>query len=328
MRTRITGLLLAFVATSAPVAAQPAPKGRVVTDSVWSYALGTYKQTVIYLPPSYDKSRDRYPVAYYLHGLTGNETNWVKAGHLDVTLDSLVAAGMPEMVVVMPDGDDGWWLTSNSLPDVAGCRRTLPTYAGSADSYCVPWPHYDDFIAYDLVRFVDAKYRTRADREHRGLAGLSMGGFGAMLLALQYPETFSAAASHSGVVWPLEWAPDGVLNRPAASVDSSWNRIRAGGVGTSMRAVFGKDTVAWYARDPLHMLERTRARGAPLPALKVDCGTDDPFLAGNRAFRDALRSRGVSLDYAEFPGGHNWDYWRTHVGESLAWLSRKFGDGR
>ena len=320
MAARLLLSVASLAVVAMPALAQPA-KGRVVTDSVWSYALGTYKHAVIYLPPSYDRSSTRFPVAYYLHGLTGNETNWVKAGHLDATMDSLVAGGMREMIIVMPDGDDGWWMTSESLPDVPACRRALPAYAGEADSYCVPWPHYDDFIAYDLVRFVDGKYRTRADRAHRGLAGLSMGGYGAMMLALQYPETFGAAASHSG---------GGVAARMGARRRTQPSR-RLGGFdvapcsrrrrGASMRAVFGRDTAAWYARDPTHLLDRARARGAVLPALKVDCGTDDPFLAGNRAFRDALRSRGVALDYAEFPGGHDWPYWRTHAAESLVWLS-------
>ena len=316
------------VAVSAPAAGQPAAAlghGRVVTDSLWSYALGTWKKAVVYLPPSYDRSRDRYPVAYYLHGLSGNETNWVKAGHIDVVADSLMARGMREMVIVMPDGDDSWWMTASSLPDVAGCVRTLPSYAGSADTFCVPWPHYDDYVAYDLIRFVDGKYRTRADRSHRGIAGLSMGGYGAIMFALQYPQLFAAAASHSGVVWPLEWAPDGIVERPAGTADSTWQRVRAGGVGASMRAVFGKDTAAWFARDPVHMLDRARARNAPLPAMKADCGTGDPFLAGNRAFRDALKARGVALDYAEYPGVHDWKYWSGHVGESLGWLAGKMG---
>lgn len=308
-------------AASSPASAQSARTGRVVSDSLWSYALGTYKQALVYLPPSYDQSRTRYPVAYYLHGLTGNETNWVKAGRLNLIADSLVAAGMREMIVVMPDGDDSWWMTANSLPDVPACRRALPAYAGDAGTYCVPWPHYDDYIAYDLVRFVDGKYRTRADRAHRGLAGLSMGGYGAMMLALQYPELFSAAASHSGVVWPLEWAPDGVVDRPSGSVDSTWQRVRAGAVGNSMSASFGRDTIAWFARDPAHLLDRAMARGATLPALKADCGTADPFLSGNRAFRDQLKARGVLLEYAEFPGAHDWNYWRAHVAESLTWLA-------
>ena len=304
-----------------PVLSQSISAGRVVTDSLWSYALGTYKHVVVYLPPSYDRSSARYPVAYYLHGLTGNETNWVKAGHLDASLDTLVARGMRQMIVVMPDGDDSWWMTSNSLPDVAACQRTLPAYAGDASTYCVPWPHYDDYVAYDLVRWVDGTYRTRADRAHRGIAGLSMGGYAAMMLSLEFPDRFAAAASHSGVVWPLEWAPAGVFSRPAGTADSLWTRVWQGGVGQSMRSVFGQDTSAWYARDPVHLLDRARARHAELPALKADCGTSDPFVAGNRAFRDALKARNVSLAYDEFSGGHDWKYWTTHARESLTWLA-------
>ena len=309
----------------APVAghAQTVRAGRVVTDSLWSYALGTHKKGLVYLPPSYDGSSARYPVAYYLHGWSGDETNWVEAGRINTSMDTLVAGGMREMIVLMPDGDDAWWTTSFALPDVSGCLRTLPNHAGDGSSYCVPWPHYDDYVAYDLVRHVDATYRTRADRAHRGIAGLSMGGFGAMLLALQYPETFAAAVSHSGVVWPLEWAPDGVLNRPAGTPDSTWTRIWNNAVGRSMRSVFGRDTIAWYSRDPARMVDRATARGALLPALEADCGTGDPFLAGNRAFRDALRARGVTLAYDEHPGVHDWAYWRLHARESLAWLATR-----
>jgi S-formylglutathione hydrolase FrmB len=303
--------------------AQDVRPGRVVTDSLWSYALGTYKSVVVYLPSSYDRSAVRYPVVYYLHGWSGNETNWVKAGRLDRSMDTLVSRGMPEMIVVMPDGDDGWWTTSNALPDLTGCLRTVPSYAGDAATYCVPWPHYDDYVAYDLVRWVDAKFRTKASRAHRGIAGLSMGGFGALSLALQYPELFAAAASHSGVVWPIEWAPEGVYQRPPGSQDTTWTRIHRGAVGQSARGVFGKDTSAWFARDPLHLLDRARARGATLPALKLDCGLGDPFLAGNRAFQAALRTRGVALAYDEFPGVHDWEYWRTHVRGSLQWLAAR-----
>lgn len=321
---RVMAAALALVSCLASaVHAQGVRPGRVVTDSLWSYALGTYKHVVVYLPPSYDRSSARYPVAYYLHGWSGDEWNWVKSGHLDTSMDTLAARGTPEMILVMPDGDDSWWVTSNSLPDQAGCLRSLPSYAGDGRAYCVPWPHYDDYVAYDVVRWVDAKFRTKADRAHRGVAGLSMGGYGAMLLALQYPEVFGAAASHSGVLWPLEWAPAGVLNRPAGSVDSTWSRIYGNAVGRSIRAVSGSDTTGWFARDPVHLLDRARARGAPLPALKADCGTSDPFLAGNRAFRQALTARGVPIVFDEYPGAHDWNYWRTHGRESLAWLASR-----
>lgn len=324
-RARLARALMTIVVASglwsALAAAQTPAKGRVVVDSLWSYALGTVKKVVVYLPPGYESGTTRYPVAYYLHGLSGNERNWWKAGRIDSAADSLAARGTPPMIIVMPDGDDSWWMTANALPDVPACRRTLPAYAGDADTFCVPWPHYDDYIAYDLVRWVDRTFRTQADRQHRGIAGLSMGGYGAMMLALQYPQLFGAAASHSGVVWPLEWAPDGVGQRPAGTPDSLWQRVRTGGVGLSMRAAFGADTIAWYSRDPARLFDRARTRGATLPALRADCGVSDPFIAGNRAFRDAMVARGATLEYVEHPGAHDWKYWSGHVGESLGWLA-------
>src|SRR4029079_4182302 len=90
--------------------ARPRVVSRVAADSFWSQALGIRKQFVVYLPPSYETNpQRRYPVAYYLHGMSGDEWNWVRAGAIDRTLDSLSAAGMPEMIVIMPDGDDGWY---------------------------------------------------------------------------------------------------------------------------------------------------------------------------------------------------------------------------
>ncbi|HET6681158.1 MAG TPA: alpha/beta hydrolase-fold protein, partial [Gemmatimonadaceae bacterium] len=134
--------------------------GTVTVDTVSSAALATRKQYVVYLPPSYaDSGARRYPVAYYLHGHTGNEWDWVRAGHLATTLDSLIAAGMPEMIVVMPDGDDGWYTTWDALPDASACRADTAR-AEPAASYCVPWPHYDDYIARDLVARVDSTWRT------------------------------------------------------------------------------------------------------------------------------------------------------------------------
>src|ERR1700682_4330852 len=90
------------------LAASPAATGTVVADTLWSQALGTRKQVIIYLPPSYAGAPERrYPVAYYLHGVNGRETDWTRLGQLNVVMDSLAAAGGPEMIVVMPDGDDG-----------------------------------------------------------------------------------------------------------------------------------------------------------------------------------------------------------------------------
>src|SRR6185436_4535524 len=162
---------------------------RVSADSFWSQALGIRKQFVVYLPPSYDaNSQRRYPVAYYLHGMWGDEWNWVRSGAIDRTLDSLVSTGLPEMIVVMPDGDDGWYTTWNNLGNNAECRRSRPPgrQTETVDAFCVPWPKYDDYIARDLVARVDSLYRTIPSRSARAIAGQRMGGYGAISLALAY----------------------------------------------------------------------------------------------------------------------------------------------
>jgi S-formylglutathione hydrolase FrmB len=304
---------------------KPAQSGRLVTDSLWSQSLGIYKHAVIWLPPSYDSNlARRYPVAYYLHGAFGDETNWTKLGKLDATLDSLTAAGMKEMIVVMPDGDDGWYTTWNFLGDYPGCRRAhADSTKERAATYCVPWPKYDDYIARDLVAHVDRTYRTRADRAHRGIAGLSMGGYGAITLALAYPDVFSAAASHSGVLAPLVGTavPPDSIPRYASAVDSLRGQYREA-MWPVIRAAFGADTAAWWARDPGRLAMRLLTkRPALAPRLMIDCGNKDQFLLQNRALKSRLDALGWPVVYHEWPGAHTWDYWRTHAAESAQWLS-------
>ncbi|HEU4563039.1 MAG TPA: alpha/beta hydrolase family protein [Gemmatimonadaceae bacterium] len=340
----VAAVMLAALAGAARVApaqaGKAAARGTVHEGTFWSQVLGTRKRYVVYLPPSYgtDSAR-RYPVAYYLHGLWGDETNWVRLGHLDAAMDSLAAgcaAGRPcgrEMIVVMPDGDDGWYTTWNFLGDWAGCRRTTPRGGESVDAYCVPWPKYDDYIARDLVAHIDSTYRTIPARERRGIAGLSMGGYGAVTLALRYPDVFSAAASHSGVLSPLYAGPSPFAPPPTyarrfggAAVDTL--RARAGSLWPTMKLAFGRDTIGWVARDPARLARRAAAARRPLPFLMLDVGRGDRLtIEQNRAFRHELRALGIPHRYAEWDGAHDWTYWRTHVGESLAWLAERLGDG-
>ena len=279
---------------------------------------------MVWLPPSYNSQpQKRYPVAYYLHGAQGDETNWLNHGRIATTLDSLVASGSPEMIVVMPDGDDGFYTTWNFLGDWAGCRRNRPPNAEPADAYCVPWPHYDEYIARDLVAFVDGRYRTIPDRRRRSIGGVSMGGYGAIALALSYPDVFSAAASHSGVLAPARGGSRIVLPRDRFNVDSL-RASYASWLWTMLEPAFGKDSTSWMSREPAKLFARLQARQPGLvPALFVDCGTEDSLLLQNREFRDAIRGSGGQLVYKEHTGSHAWTYWRGHVAESAAWLSAR-----
>ncbi|MFI5233752.1 MAG: alpha/beta hydrolase [Gemmatimonadales bacterium] len=328
----IAALLLALAAgpNSGPVArARAVPPadsahGTVITDTLWSQSLGTKKAVVVYLPPSYATSPSRrYPVAYYLHGAFGSEADWTMSGHLNEVMDSLVAAHRTEMIVVMPDGDDGWYTTWNALVTYDACRRTAPARE-RAETYCVPWEHYDDYIARDVVQFTDKTFRTRADRAHRAIAGLSMGGYGAMALAFEYPRVWSAAASHSGVLAPLYVGPTPFDGRPkwaasAAELEQWWGPT----FWPLISPAFGRDTAAWWSRDPGRRLAHlVAAKGkSAVPALFVDCGTEDGLVNENRAFKAQAEALGVPVVYHEWSGKHDWAYWRAHEVESLAWIA-------
>ena len=312
-------LVLAAAVGGAPAVAQE--RGTVTVDNFRSGALGVRKDYLVYLPPSYrTELLRRFPVAYYLHGAWGSEDDWVRKGGLDVVVDSLIAAGMPELIVVMPDGDDGFY-TEWATP----YQRTLcpqrTDLREPAERYCVRAPRYDAYIARDLVRHIDATYRTLADARHRGIAGLSMGGFGALALAVQYPDLWAAAASHSGAVARLALAVDSV----AGTVAYAARPDTAGGMWRLIGPVFGTDTSAWWRRDPLGRVRRMGAEERRrIPPLYADIGTADGLLTGNRALRAELGRLGVPLDYHEYPGAHDWPYWRAHLAQSLVWLSQHF----
>lgn len=303
----------------------PAVRGRVDTVTFWAQSLGVTKRLLVWLPPSYQgQPQRRYPVAIYLHGLWGSETDWTTLGAIHTTLDSLTANGLPEFIVVMPDGDDGWYTTWNTLGDYPACRRDFQPRPGdtSADTYCVPWLHYDDYIARDVVSFIDRTWRTDARRERRVIGGLSMGGYGAITVALAYPQLFVAAASHSGVVSPLldgSWTGAPRYAESAERLREGWGER----MWPLIAPAFGPDTTAWWSRDPARLLQRAFANATvPLPAIFLDIGTEDGLIAQNQAFRHELRRLGVPHEYAEWPGRHDWPYWSRHVGESLRFFAR------
>jgi enterochelin esterase-like enzyme len=183
------GLLIALVGTVCG-ARSAWSQGRLVWDSVHSVALehnrlgdSATRRLLIYLPPSYPRSPGRrYPVLYLLHGVTSDPVEWVDGSYaglnLQTAMDSLVARdSMPEFIVVMPDAN-------NRLG--GGFYTNSPVTGGWAD-----------FVVRDLAAYVDRHYRTMADREHRALAGHSMGGFGALVLGFAHPDRFGLLYSMS-----------------------------------------------------------------------------------------------------------------------------------
>lgn len=320
-------LILSLALSSSPAASvtPPVRPGAVHSARFFSPALGVWKRYFVYLPPSYARRpTHRYPVAYYLHGLGGNESDWLSRADIAAVMDSLIAGGAAELVLVLPDGDSGWYATWSVPRDSAACTADS-TLAEGADTYCVAHQRYDDYVAVDLVTHIDSTYRTIADRAHRGIAGLSMGGYGAVTLALRFPAVFAAAASHSGVLSPFYAGPHPFAEPPRYITSRDSLSAVWGGLWRSMAPVFGGDTVRWWAGDPAHLVRRLLTTHRPVPALFFDVGTSDGHADENRAFHAELTALGVAHAYAEWPGRHDWPYWRAHEAESLVWLARRLG---
>lgn len=325
-------LLAALVACSSGSAPAPAPTtkatpaapasaaGSVKDVKLQSAALGVEKRYVVYLPAGYETSGKRYPVFYYLHGLGGNEDNWVEGGQIDKAADAL---GL-QAILVMVDGDDAFYLDGVGAVDYDKCLQDgaglfMPGHEAKRTT-CVRKRNYDTYITKDLVTHVDATYRTIATREGRAIAGLSMGGFGALQLSMRHPELFSAAASHSGLVSLLYAGP---IPYQAGKVELLTDVKTWGGpfveIKKWMLGLLGEDVAHWRTFDPTALV------GSLAPgklALYIDCGTEDEFLFHNQAayLHDLLTAKKIEHTYFIGPGHHTFDFWRQRVPESLKFL--------
>jgi len=338
MRSRAV-LATAALALAAPVAAcsppsptrtstqtevpapRPAPAhGRVETRTFATAALGVDKDYLVYLPAGYDAAPDRrWPVFYYLNGLSGNETNWVELGGMTEAADGLAL----QAIVVMPDGDNEFYADAVTDYDYDKC---LANGAGLLDPgapkhrTCVRHRRYETYIVKDLVADVDATYRTIASRDGRAIAGLSMGGFGALQLAMRHKDLYAAAASHSGVDALLYRGPHPYAPGKAellADVSHAWSEVEP--LGAWVRGIFGPDLASWQAHDPAALVA-TLAPGEL--ALYLDCGTEDGFLLhdGAQYLHELLTAKHIDHAFFLGPGRHDFEFWRPRLPESLAFL--------
>lgn len=220
-----------------------------------------------------------WPVLYLLHGAGGNYTNWAEA------TDLLAYAEDFNMLIITPDGGKlSWYL----------------------DSPFVETSQYESYMVNELLPFVDSTYTTRSDRQSRGIAGLSMGGHGAISLACKYPELFGSASSLSGVMDIVQLAPVGAV----------WNLDQ-------LLGPYNEYPGNWRANSCYYLVPRLQSRDVKL---LLDCGLQDIFglYIQARAFQARCDSLGIACDYNEYPGGHTWDYWDAHIYEHLVFHNQAF----
>jgi putative tributyrin esterase len=277
--------------------AQPLP---VKTVEFNSESVGRKMKYNIVLPAKYEQSTDRYPVLYLLHGYSGNYTNWSRMGVPDY-------ARAYDLIVVMPDGGNSWYVN----------------WAKSEEGQKNNW---EDAIVKDLIGHVDATYRTIAKREGRAINGLSMGGYGGLLLGLKHPDMFCSVGSHSGAIALARSAAErlkaGTEAPKKAKAPSTTVDPKIGIEGFSSQAerspkgqIFS-DADNASANDPFQLvLSIPRDK---LPHIYIDCGTEDGLIKSNIEFVKLLMDKQIPFTYAQSGGGHNAPYWTREVGHSMA----------
>ena len=294
----------------APPASLEPVKGEVTTARFLSAALGVEKRYFVYLPAGYKASQARYPVVYMLHGLGGSEDNWSKYMKLTEAADAMQLPA----IVVMPDGDNSFYMNSATSADFDACMKG----ASPTDNACVKNANFEDYIAKDLVAHIDGTYRTRADVSARAIGGLSMGGYGALMLAMLHKDVFSSAASHSGIAALLYTGPRPFVSGKAELADDPVALTsKMGRFGVIFRGIFGDTIENWRAHDPA-FLANTLNDGEL--AIYIDCGTEDEFHLQHGAsyLHEILETRGVAHSFTLMPGRHNAKFWGDRIDDSLA----------
>ena len=269
--SRFIGVAVVCVVLCASAAA------RVETVRFHSKLLNTTVPYNVILPTSYDNARTtRYPVLYLLHGLTGHYSDWLTRTNI------ADYAAEYRIIIVMPEGNDGWY----------------------TDSATITTDKYESYILRDLLPDVQQRYRTIEARYGRAIAGLSMGGYGAIKFGLKSPQTFVFAASMSGAF--------GVTRFSEKDIPQNWqDSVRLfGSVGSDTRK----------ANDLFEIIGKLPpASVSSLPYFYFDCGTEDSPLIfpSNRELSALMFEKKIPHEYRELPGDHSWGYWDRQVQEVL-----------
>jgi S-formylglutathione hydrolase FrmB len=263
--------------------------GRVECNSLPSKILSRRVPYCVVLPPSFDTQIGRrFPVLYFFHGLGDNEQFFVHSGAWNLTEDMWEKGAIKDFLIATPDGGASFYINSKDGKD-----------------------RYEDFLLQEFFPFIEKRYRVAPGRDHRAIAGISMGGYGALHLAFRHPQLFVSVSAHSAAL----------IEKLPAFLGPTPNSPRARVLG----AVFGSpaDPSFWERNSPL-----TLARTANLSGLAIyfDCGDQDDFgfETGASTLDKVLTSRHIRHEFHIYPGRHDSVYFGEHLPASLIFASRAF----
>ncbi len=253
------------------------PMARAATvDTIITVSVSMKKQikAVVITPDNYTKTK-QYPVVYLLHGYSGNYADWIiKVPSITFYADAY------NFIIVCPDGDyNSWYFDS----PVDSTKR------------------YETYIFKELVSWIDEHYATLAAPKGRAIAGLSMGGHGALYLAFKHQDVFGAAGSMSG----------GVDLEPFAA---SWDISKTLGD-------YADYTMMWRNNSVINLTYLLTNKNYPF---LFDCGTEDFFYPSNKKLHEKLLANNIPHDFISRPGAHNWSYWSNAVGYQMLFMHNFF----
>ncbi|MHB9014413.1 MAG: alpha/beta hydrolase [Ignavibacteriaceae bacterium] len=261
--------------------------------TIQSKILGKDVRYTIYLPYDYETSNRYYPVVYLLHGFTDNDIAWIQFGEANMIADEGIAnREIPAMILVMPDGGVSWYVNNYN------------------DSV-----RYEDFFFKEFIPYIESHYRILTEKRFRAIAGLSMGGYGSLVLALKHPDMFASCVAFSAGVFTDKEIID--------MKDDMWKNMLGVVFGPTLE---GKDRITQQFKDndPLYLFNTLDINKIKSVRYYLDCGDDDFLYKGNSALHVLLRDLNIPHEYRVRDGGHSWTYWRSGLLNGLKFIGTTF----
>ncbi len=293
----------------------PAKAGVLQQFHYASPALGRDQSAMVYVPSS--TRRENWPVLYLLHGRNGSAGDWDRLADIKAVLDRMIEEKrIRPLLVVMPEGENSWYVDSAAV-------------GGPGD--------FGTDIQRDLPAAIEAAFPVATDRLHRAIAGLSMGGYGALRIALTNPDRYGAVAALSPAIWqniPLKAAP--ATDAEGAPLYFRWvdpSTVTVGidlpPGGSHFGGAFGTpfDPARFNDQNVFTALQRALRAKKRLPSIFLSVGDDDSHLLwrGSIAFFETMQASGRSMDFRVTDGDHNWTLWKQSMIDAIVFVDQILG---